>query len=121
MKNKLTHRTADVSGRDFYKTPAIVTAALFNSGFMQWTSNSKFLDPCCGTGCITKIIAKNTKNYQAFDLHYYGNNEVKNFLADEVEPADIIVMNPPYNFKNDFIRRALEVIILSEFSRLQPS
>jgi hypothetical protein len=72
-------------------------------------------EPACGDGAISKVLEKNGYSVRSTDLFYrnYGELESVDFLKTEDYPvfpfAFSIITNPPYNFAEAFIRRALDV------------
>lgn len=89
---------------DFYPTPANVTIAL-----MEWMRQriSTFETPCtiwepaCGDGAMVKVL----KNYN----HSVISTDIQmgqDFLKMPSVVCDAIITNPPFEFAEDFIRKA---------------
>lgn len=98
--------------KDFYVTPHCLTEA-FVEGMVDLKIFSKsyfdmarVLDPCAGEGAIGDVLKKYFRNVTEYDL-YSGYTFEKDFFT-ETGKYDLILMNPPYSNKNDFIKYALK-------------
>lgn len=84
---------------DFYITPPPCVQALVDQ--LPFIKNLSVLDPCAGTGTIGRVLAKNGfTNYKEIEL-----TRGENFF-DYTEHHDVIIGNPPYSLKNEFINHA---------------
>jgi hypothetical protein len=93
------------TGRDFFQTPEVCVQALVDRSAL-W-HEERILDPSAGNGPISKVLRRNGFDFvDEFDIH---PSPGKDFLKDEYEHYDVVVCNPPYSKKNDFIRRALSI------------
>ena len=97
----------DRPANDFYATPKCLTWELLNaednSGvrIFDRNENNIILDPCCGKYAISSILKDNGLNVVEKDL-IYGED----FLTSDLTHYDKIVMNPPFNLFNDFVKKA---------------
>jgi hypothetical protein len=62
---------------------------------------STILDCAYGSGMLAE-------HFKKYGFNCIGNNTF-NFLLDEIPQVDIIITNPPYSLKDDFLKRAFEV------------
>lgn len=85
---------------DFYITPFPCVRALIDNIDLKGKS---ILDPCCGTGVIGKVL----KEYE-YTLTEYDIENGTDFF-DETREFDVIISNPPYSIKDDFIFKALMI------------
>ena len=75
---------------DFVRTPKEITEALLK----YETFEGSILEPCCGDGAISKVLA--TKyNVISYDKFEYGFGKQKD-LFDISEQYDNIITNPPF-------------------------
>lgn len=95
--------------RDFYQTPDICVHALCD--YLPPDKNVSILDPCAGQMVIPKVLIKNGyQNVRYTDL-YSGPEYLRvNFLDITAAPYDMIIMNPPFGQKKDFILHALKMV-----------
>lgn len=82
---------------DFYATPYGLTRCLLHKVKL----NGSILEPACGDGAITKVLAEYGYTYAAYDVE-------KNFLT-EIRHFDTIITNPPYSIHQEFINKAKDV------------
>jgi hypothetical protein len=92
-------RFADLSGPDFFPTPAWATFALID--------NEKFSgeiwESACGDGSMSRVLEQTGQPVRSSDLYDRGYGEVGfNFLMPQWS-ADNIVTNPPYNCAEGFV------------------
>jgi type I restriction-modification system DNA methylase subunit len=95
---------------DFYPTPPEVTHALmkflFNSGYIN--EETRMHEPACGTGAMSKVLEKYTKNVYSSDLNETGFGEGGiDFLTSDYK-CDAIITNPPFNISDKFITHSLK-------------
>jgi hypothetical protein len=87
---------------DFYVTPYPCITALLSRANIPKTAT--ILDPCSGTGVIGKILrSSGYTSVTAYDIV-----DGFDFYA-ESSKYDVIIANPPYSHKNEFIKKAMEV------------
>lgn len=99
--------------KDFYQTPYCLTEALVD-GLKDikligdyFCDVSAVLDPCAGEGAIGAVLKTYFRNVKEYDL-YSEYQENKDFLG-ETGKYQMVVMNPPYSQKNQFIEHALKI------------
>ena len=96
---------------DFYETPYCMTEELLNSQFSIFNEQIKdkiILDPCCGKYAIGNVLReKKIADYNKLiekDL-IYGND----FLKEDYEDVDVVIMNPPFKLFDDFVKKAKSI------------
>ena len=98
-------RFADLSGPDFFPTPAWATHALIdNEPFVGdvWES-------ACGNGAMSKVLDQAARSVVSTDLFDRGFGDAGvDFLAANW-CADNIVTNPPYNAAEGFVRSGVKL------------
>lgn len=98
--------------RDYYATSPEATKLLLKAEKF----NVKILEPCCGTGCISKVLEKKGYEVISSDFYDYGygtsgvdfldkNNPIINGLKGDVD----IVSNVPYKHSIPMLMRALDL------------
>lgn len=97
-------RFADLSGADFFPTPAWATFALVD--------NERFdgdvWECACGDGSMSEVLSEAGNEVISTDLYDRGYGEGgHDFLASE-RSAPNIITNPPYNAAEGFVRSGLE-------------
>jgi hypothetical protein len=97
-------RFADLSGADFFPTPAWATFALMD--------NERFSgdvwECACGDGSMSEVIKDAGNKVISTDLYDRGYGEGgHDFLVSERNAPNIIT-NPPYNAAEGFVRSGLE-------------
>jgi hypothetical protein len=94
-----TKRFADLSGPDFFPTPAWATFALIE--------NEKFegdiWECACGDGAMSKVLAQTGSPVFSSDLYDRGYGEAGIDFLNPSRVADNIVTNPPYNSAEGFV------------------
>lgn len=97
-------KTIESKKADFYQTNPLMSKVL-----IDWFKENEFntslgiLDPCCGKHSITNELNKYFNNVSYFDK-FEGDNKLD--YLEEIISTNIIVMNPPYSTKYDFINKA---------------
>ena len=99
-----TKRFADLSGADFFPTPAWATHALAH--------NEKFdgdiWESACGNGAMSEVLAGYGNAVTSTDLYDRDYGEAGVDFLDCNRRAANIVTNPPYNSAEGFVRAGLE-------------
>lgn len=89
---------------DFYETPPEATHALLRvEAFLGYV-----LEPACGAGAIARVLGYHSIPVMTNDIHQYGYqlDHQRDFLQ-HCWPVPNIIMNPPYNQAEKFVRHAL--------------
>jgi hypothetical protein len=95
--------------RDFYQTPDICVHAL--AGYLPADKDVSIWDPCAGQLVIPRVLKKNGfHNVRYTDLYSGPEFRRVDFMDITAVPYDIIIMNPPYGKKKEFILHALELV-----------
>jgi len=104
FQKMLGHPAPRVPG-DSFNTPRVATDAL-----LEVVKFGKLiLEPCCGTGSISKVLIERGYDVISRDLYDWGFGEVgEDFLISDVEPVDAVITNPPFNHGTQFALKALE-------------
>lgn len=120
------HRTRKYEDTlDYYRTPEWAVDAILDREEL----GADILDPCAGDGIMGRCIAKQYK-YPVVqqDIADRGcNARIINFLEDEGYAYDSVIMNPPFKYSEQFVRKALDqtklfggkVLCLSRLSLLE--
>ena len=75
------------------------------------TFNKRILEPACGEGHISKVLAAHGYEVTSRDLIARGFGETADFLAlDNTEWEGDIVTNPPYRYAREFAEKALRMV-----------
>lgn len=91
---------------DNYSTPSEVTSALL--GFLNLSAPMSILEPACGSGAISRVLAAAGHTVFSSDIRQTGYGNVQDYLsADPVKGIDAIITNPPFNQSEEFIRKAV--------------
>lgn len=98
--------THEREANDYYATdPRAVELLLGLENFSH-----KILEPCCGTGHISKVLEEAGHEVDSRDLVDRGYGKVSDFLATN-EPFDgDIITNPPYAFAQECVEKALQIV-----------
>lgn len=90
---------------DFYATPRSAVIALLDK---EHFGNS-VIEPCCGNGAISKVLAEKGHEVISRDLYDWGFGETgRDFLDDEVVDVDAVITNPPFRLSMEFTLQALK-------------
>lgn len=74
--------------------------------------NLKIFEPAAGQGHIAETLKAYSNTVISNDINYYGYNTMYNydFLTYDFDlVVDCIVMNPPFKYSKDFVKKALEI------------
>ncbi|HEY4043332.1 MAG TPA: hypothetical protein VGM32_16005 [Rhodopila sp.] len=116
-----TRRAIHVSGyeregRDFYATPAWVTAALLRHVRLR----GPVWEPCCGDGAMSTVLAEHGYDVVSTDLvdRGFGQPGV-NFLTCDAVPGGCrsIVTNPPYGDTGSHAGQSRSPVAMLNFVR----
>lgn len=94
-------------GKDFYQTPCKATRALLSNITIAPTTT--VLDPCEGAGAISRVLTENNVAYTGIDLFPILQTTIKHDFLTYTEKCPLIIGNPPYSKKNEFIEHALTI------------
>ncbi len=101
------HCDEDRADKDYYATEPAATDWLCK--IEQFVG--PILEPSCGEGHISKVLAEHGYEVTSRDLVDRDFGEVADFLsADNTEWGGDIVTNPPYAFAQEFVEKALAII-----------
>jgi hypothetical protein len=94
---------------DFYPTPPEATQALLD----MYEFRLGIWEPACGNGAISKVLIENGYNVVSSDIQDYGYPFIEmDFLKCEPKHlAPNIVTNPPFKLGEEFVRKALDVVM----------
>ena len=100
------HTNAD-RGADVYETPACAVEALLR---VESIPNVVW-EPACGPGAIVRVLRNRGHMVYASDLYDYncGMPEVDFLTTDLRPPCSCILTNPPYQWAEQFVERALKI------------
>ena len=110
---------------DYYATPRNATVGFLENHVL--TGVKTFLEPACGEGHISKVLAEYYPDTTIFSTDLvdrgYGVGCV-DFLADEFEKVDVVITNLPFKHIEQFIEKALniatkEVIMFAKLQLLE--
>ncbi|MGV7219606.1 hypothetical protein [Bradyrhizobium sp. UFLA05-112] len=100
-----TKRFADLSGPDFFPTPAWATFAMID--------NEKFdgeiWECACGDGSMSRVLEQTGQSVRSSDLYDRGYGEAGIDFLHAEQTADNIVTNPPYNCAEGFVASGIKL------------
>lgn len=91
---------------DFYATQPIATEQLVQ---LEDLGGCTILEPCCGTGHISKVLTDHGLEVMSSDLVDRGFGKVQDFF-DIPSWDGHIVTNPPYSHAQECVQHALDII-----------
>lgn len=102
-----SHTDHDRAEHDFYATDPKAIDELFKVE----NFNGTIWEPAAGVGHLSNRIANYGKTVYSSDLvdRGYGEGNV-DFLKQEYCRGDNIITNPPYKYREEFVRKALELV-----------
>jgi len=106
-REKIKHKD-----QDFYQTPKKAVEILVHhfKEYNFFKPESKVLDPCCGEKAISDVLSQKFNCVNLIDLYPKEEGILKiDFLEFTHAGYDLIVMNPPYSKKKEFINHALSI------------
>lgn len=98
-------RFADLSGPDFFPTPAWATHALIDNERFE----GEIWESACGNGAMSKVLALAASSVPSSDLFDRGFGDVGVDFLESTRCADNIVTNPPYNAAEGFVRSGIKL------------
>jgi hypothetical protein len=109
----MAQRSEAKDSLDDFPTPPWATRALIEhvlrskSGLRKYTC----LEPACGAGHMSKVLAEYFRQVQSSDIHDYGYGEVKDYLKAPlpVNAFDWVITNPPFRSAEEFVLRSLKI------------
>lgn len=98
-------RFADLSGADFFPTPAWATHALIENERFE----GNIWESACGNGAMSNVLEAAAQSVTSTDLYDrgFGEGGVDFLAADWC--ADNIVTNPPYNAAEGFVKSGVRL------------
>lgn len=72
--------------------------------------NGPILEPACGEGHISEVLKEHGYKVVSRDLVDRGYGEVADFLKGKEKWQGDIVTNPPYNYAQEFVEKALDMV-----------
>lgn len=99
------HSDTEREKNDFYSTDEDCVRDLLKVEAFQ----TKILEPCCGTGSISKVLEEDDRIVISTDLidRGYGKGGV-DFFKEYLDIDYDIVTNPPYGLSTEFVEHALD-------------
>lgn len=97
-------RFADLSGADFFPTPAWATHALIDNERFS----GDIWESACGNGAMSDVLELTGQNVISSDLYDRGYGEAGVDFLNPKRRATNIVTNPPYNAAEGFVRSGLK-------------
>lgn len=98
-------RFADLSGPDFFPTPAWATHALIDNESFQ----GDIWECACGDGAMSKVLELASGKVSSSDLYDRGYGEAGIDFLNTHWNADNIITNPPYNAAEGFVRNGVNL------------
>ncbi len=105
MVNKLSNmKISRVKDEDFYETPENATETIIK----YIPNNIKTIwEPCCGNRAMSKVFEKYGYNVISTDINM--GEEYNFFSYEPKQEYDIIITNPPFSYKTEFLKRSFEL------------
>ena len=98
---------------DSFPTPPWATRAFLEHvlGGKQQLTNLTCLEPACGSGYMSRVLAEYFRAVDSSDIHEYGFGAVCDFTQTHYskESYDWVVTNPPFKLAEKFIEESLKV------------
>ena len=98
---------------DWYATPPEVTQSLLAAygSFLEGYSGL-YVEPCCGDGAISKILAQRLPEARvaSFDLVYRGYGfqaDIFSRVIQRDDEVDVVITNPPFNIAEKIVRHVM--------------
>lgn len=98
-----TKRFADLSGADFFPTPAWATEALIdNESFV-----GDIWECACGNGAMSEVLERTGSTVYSSDLYDRGYGDSGIDFLEANRSFENVVTNPPYNAAEGFVKSGL--------------
>ena len=97
-------RFADLSGPDFFPTPAWATFALVDNERFD----GDIWECACGDGSMSRVLEQASTSVYSSDLYARGYGEAGHDFLRSRRSADNIVTNPPYNCAEGFVASGIK-------------
>src|SRR6516225_1748443 len=98
---------------DDFPTPPWATRALIEHVVVAKSALSSMtcLEPACGRGHMSVVLAHYFREVVSFDVFDYGFGGVADFLKAKHAPQsfDWVITNPPFRLGEEFINRSLKI------------
>lgn len=91
---------------DFYATQPIATEQLVS---LEDLGGCTILEPCCGTGHISKVLTDHGLDVVSSDIVDRGFGKVQDFFSIPSWDGHIVT-NPPYTHAQECVQHALDII-----------
>lgn len=108
----MSQRTEHRDSLDNFPTPPWATRALVEHVIGPENARGcSVLEPACGDGYMSRVLAEYFETVRSFDIHGYGFGYVDDFLSSSWvdESFDWVITNPPFKAAEDFVARGLRV------------
>ncbi len=92
-------RFADLSGPDFFPTPAWATFALADNEDFK----GDIWECACGDGAMSRVLEETNSSVFSSDLYERGYGDSGVDFLQPARTADNIITNPPYNCAEGFV------------------
>ena len=98
---------------DDFPTPPWATRALIEHVLdsPRRLQGQSCLEPACGQGHMSKVLAEYFGEVRSSDIHPYGFGTVQDFTTQPIEvgSVDWVITNPPFRLAEEFVLRALPI------------
>ena len=101
-----------VEGRDsldYFPTPPWASRALVEHvlGAKSQLRRQTCLEPACGSGHMSKVLAEYFQEVKSSDIHNYGYGDIADYLKKPLETSsfDWVITNPPFRLAEEFVLR----------------
>ena len=98
-------RSADLSGPDFFPTPAWATYALIDNERFD----GDIWECACGNGVMSRVLEETGCEVPSSDLYDRGYGESGIDFLESDRRTDNIITNPPYNSAEGFVRTGVRL------------
>ncbi len=106
----MSQRHEPILSDDNFPTPPWATRALLLYGIPYDNFHiQSCLEPACGDGHMAKVLQTYFNSVDAFDVNEKYGYERRNFLTSNYKNYDWVITNPPFNFAEKFIHKALTI------------